>query len=118
MLSYSQALYMLFYRLVHTNTFNFFCDLCPYKCKHKYYLVMHMRTHTGEKPYKCAQCPATFVNPSNLNKHKLTHQAKQFKVSVLIKTNKYTLQEKSIFYFKGRQRSCYSSGDAGVYGRR
>ncbi|XP_026724886.1 zinc finger protein 273-like [Trichoplusia ni] len=65
--------------LVHTNTFNFFCDLCPYKCKHKYYLVMHMRTHTGEKPYKCAQCPATFVNPSNLNKHKLTHQAKQFK---------------------------------------
>ncbi|XP_026488202.1 zinc finger protein 273-like [Vanessa tameamea] len=65
--------------LVHTNTFNFFCDLCPYKCKHKYYLVMHMRTHTGEKPYKCAQCPATFVNPSNLNKHKLTHQEKQFK---------------------------------------
>ncbi|CAG9584761.1 unnamed protein product [Danaus chrysippus] len=65
--------------LVHTNTFNFFCDLCPYKSKHKYYLVMHMRTHTGEKPYKCAQCPATFVNPSNLNKHKLTHQEKQFK---------------------------------------
>lgn len=70
------------YRLVHSNTFNFFCDLCPYKCKHKYYLVMHMRTHTGEKPYKCAQCPATFVNPSNLNKHKLTHQDKQFKVSL------------------------------------
>ncbi|CAG5050138.1 unnamed protein product [Parnassius apollo] len=65
--------------LVHTNTFNFFCDLCPYKCKHKYYLVMHMRTHTGEKPYKCPHCPATFVNPSNLNKHKLTHQEKQFK---------------------------------------
>ncbi|XP_075973697.1 uncharacterized protein LOC142974981 [Anticarsia gemmatalis] len=68
--------------LVHTNTFNFFCDLCPYKCKHKYYLVMHMRTHTGEKPYKCPQCPATFVNPSNLNKHKLTHQAKQVKCSM------------------------------------
>ncbi|KAG6465051.1 hypothetical protein O3G_MSEX014905 [Manduca sexta] len=65
--------------LVHTNTFNFFCDLCPYKCKYKYYLVMHMRTHTGEKPYKCSQCNATFVNPSNLNKHKLTHQEKQFK---------------------------------------
>ncbi|XP_049868943.1 zinc finger protein 714-like [Pectinophora gossypiella] len=68
--------------LVHTNTFNFFCDLCPYKCKHKYYLVMHMRTHTGEKPYKCPECPATFVNPSNLNKHKLTHQDKQFKCAM------------------------------------
>lgn len=68
--------------LVHTNTFNFFCDLCPYKCKHKYYLVMHMRTHTGEKPYKCQLCSATFVNPSNLNKHKLTHQDKQFKCSM------------------------------------
>ncbi|GBP18087.1 Zinc finger protein 235 [Eumeta japonica] len=68
--------------MVHTNTFNFFCDLCPYKSKHKYYLVMHMRTHTGEKPYKCTQCPATFVNPSNLNKHKLTHQEKQFKCAL------------------------------------
>ncbi|KAL4716210.1 hypothetical protein ACJJTC_004704 [Scirpophaga incertulas] len=68
--------------LVHMNTFNYFCDLCPYKCKHKYYLVMHMRTHTGEKPYKCAQCQATFVNPSNLNKHKLTHQEKQFKCTL------------------------------------
>lgn len=65
--------------VIHTNTFNFFCDLCPYKSKQKYYLVMHMRTHTGEKPYRCQQCPATFVNPSNLNKHKLMHQEKQFK---------------------------------------
>ncbi|XP_041978226.1 zinc finger protein 728-like [Aricia agestis] len=72
--------------LVHTNTFNFFCDLCPYKCKHKYYLVMHMRTHTGEKPYKCPHCPSTFVNPSNLNKHKLTHQEKQFKCMVCAKS--------------------------------
>ncbi|XP_048482820.1 zinc finger protein 724 [Plutella xylostella] len=68
--------------LVHTDTFNFFCDMCPYKCKHKYYLVMHMRTHTGEKPYKCTHCGATFVNPSNLNKHKLTHREKQFKCAL------------------------------------
>lgn len=51
------------------------CTLCPYKGRYSESLKMHMRSHTGEKPYQCPECPSRFfVNKSNLNKHLLTHR--------------------------------------------
>ncbi|VDD77030.1 unnamed protein product [Mesocestoides corti] len=47
----------------------FHCQYCGKLFPRSANLTRHIRTHTGEQPYKCAFCPRCFSISSNLQRH-------------------------------------------------
>ncbi|XP_061097467.1 GDNF-inducible zinc finger protein 1 [Conger conger] len=49
------------------------CPVCAKSLSSKTALLLHQRTHTGDRPYHCTDCSAKFSQSSALKTHRRTH---------------------------------------------
>ncbi len=58
------------------------CEFCGKTFKFQSNLVVHRRSHTGEKPYKCHLCDHACTQASKLKRHMKTHMNKSSPMTV------------------------------------
>ncbi|XP_064240192.1 zinc finger and SCAN domain-containing protein 5A-like [Aotus nancymaae] len=82
---------LVIHKRSHTGERRFQCHLCGKRFMQRIGLQLHQRTHTGEKPYMCDICQKWFTQKSYLKCHKRSHTGeKPYECKVCRKVFTYT----------------------------